>query len=221
MSKRKRQAGFTLVEVLVSSVVGVIVIASLGSVVWVVYKATDTWDPQLRASNELRNFQLAFYNDAAQVDETATPSLANCTKTTQCASPMILGLGRYDGNSVNTEFVTYCVTGQLATGLLIQRDFSGASQATEADCIKNGTVVSRDVVNWSWWYEKGDSTSQCPSPGAPRTDGSSRRGCIIVQMTVKETAVGGALLGGQDVYKSQTMLFYPRQDPTTLPAQVP
>jgi hypothetical protein len=48
-----------------------------------------------------------------------------------------------------------------------------------------------------------------------------RRGCIVVQMTVHEVAIGGALLGGNDVYKSQVMLFYPRQDPTTLPAAVP
>jgi len=228
VSGRKRQSGFTLVELLVASSLGVIVMGSLVSVLWVTFRANDTWDPQLQSSAEVRNFQLAFYQDAAQADDSAAlgSNLAGCLNPAPNAActkqPINISYSLYSSSTVSApEFVTYCWTGSTDQKVLrIASDTSvGPTGGTQTTCSGGAgwTVVARSVSSWTWYYDDGSTGGLCPSFGTPRTDMSHRRGCIVVNMAVQVNGLASEFMAN----KSQTMLFYPRLDPSALPAQVP
>ena len=72
----RSQSGFTLVELLVASAIGVIVMTGLTSVVFTSWKAGSIATGRIEASSQIRNFQYEGYDDFA---------LANLPTPTGCA----------------------------------------------------------------------------------------------------------------------------------------
>lgn len=64
-ARRRRQAGFTLIEVIIASAIGLIVIGALTSVVLTTVFADNAATGRVEASAQIRNFQLMAYDDFA------------------------------------------------------------------------------------------------------------------------------------------------------------
>ncbi len=71
----KGQGGYTLVEVLVASALGLVVMTALSQVVLTSWRAVGTATSRIEASGQVRNFQFDAYDDFAL---SSVPSLSNC-----------------------------------------------------------------------------------------------------------------------------------------------
>jgi prepilin-type N-terminal cleavage/methylation domain-containing protein len=71
----RSQAGYTLVELMIASMIGVIVIAGLTSVVWTSMSAASVAQSRVEASSQVRSFQSQAYEDFAL---SGVPSLSSC-----------------------------------------------------------------------------------------------------------------------------------------------
>ena len=71
----RSQAGFTLVELLVASAIGVIVMTGLTSVVLTTWRAGTVATSRVEASGQIRSFQFDAYDDFAL---SGVPTLTNC-----------------------------------------------------------------------------------------------------------------------------------------------
>ena len=71
----RSQAGYTLVELLVASAIGVVVMTGLTSVVLTTWRAGTIATSRVEASGQIRSFQLDAYDDFAL---SGVPTLSNC-----------------------------------------------------------------------------------------------------------------------------------------------
>jgi len=69
------QGGYTLVEVLVASALGLVVMTGLAEVVLTSWRATTIATSRIEASGQVRNFQFDAYDDFAL---SGVPTLSNC-----------------------------------------------------------------------------------------------------------------------------------------------
>jgi prepilin-type N-terminal cleavage/methylation domain-containing protein len=82
-----RQDGFTLVEVVISSAIGAMLMAGLTSVLLSSVTATNVATSRIEASSQLRSFQFFAGDDFARSD---LPSSDGCTETSPCTQPIVL-----------------------------------------------------------------------------------------------------------------------------------
>jgi prepilin-type N-terminal cleavage/methylation domain-containing protein len=99
------QGGFTLVELLIASAIGVILLTALTSVVLTSWRGTTIASSRVEASSEIRNFEYFAYDDFAQ---SATPNGAGCPCTTQ---PVVLNGVNYTWDGTNFLDRTVTSTG--------------------------------------------------------------------------------------------------------------
>ena len=71
----RSQAGYTLVELLVASAIGVVVMTGLTSVVLTTWRAGTVATSRVEASGQIRSFQFDAYDDFAL---SGVPTLSNC-----------------------------------------------------------------------------------------------------------------------------------------------
>ena len=64
-SRRRRQAGYTLVELIIAMAIGAMVLGALTSIVVTTALSTNLATSRVDASNQVRNFQLTAYDDLA------------------------------------------------------------------------------------------------------------------------------------------------------------
>src|SRR5206468_4261768 len=74
---RRGQAGFTLVELIVASAIGVILMTGLTSVVYTSYRSWSTASSRVEASGQIRNFQYFAYDDFSR---SLLPANQSCTR---------------------------------------------------------------------------------------------------------------------------------------------
>lgn len=96
------QGGYTLVELLIATAIGVILLSALTSVVLTSWRGTTIASGRVEASSEIRAFEYYAYDDFAQ---STTPNGAGCPCTTQ---PVVLnGVSyRWDGTNFLDRTVT-------------------------------------------------------------------------------------------------------------------
>jgi prepilin-type N-terminal cleavage/methylation domain-containing protein len=82
--RRRGQAGFTLVELLIASALGMLVLTALTSVVLTTYQANQVATSRVLASGEIRNFQQTAYDDFASSSLPSAP--AGCGTSSQPCS---------------------------------------------------------------------------------------------------------------------------------------
>lgn len=64
-ARRKRQAGFTLIELIIATAIGVLVLGAMTSVVLTTVLAANTATGRIEASSQVRNFQFTVSDDVA------------------------------------------------------------------------------------------------------------------------------------------------------------
>jgi len=72
----RSQGGYTLVELIVASAIGLMVMTGLTSVVFSSWRAAMAATSRIEASGQVRNFQFEAYDDFAL---SGVPTLSNCT----------------------------------------------------------------------------------------------------------------------------------------------
>lgn len=84
-SQRKRlQGGYTLIELMIATAIGLVVMSGLTSVVFTTYRANQIATSRVEASGQIRNFEETAYDDFAFSSLPATPG--SCGSSAQPCS---------------------------------------------------------------------------------------------------------------------------------------
>jgi prepilin-type N-terminal cleavage/methylation domain-containing protein len=137
----KSQSGFTLVEVIVASAIGLIVMTGLTSVVLTSWRAWVTATSRVEASSAIRNFQFQGNDDFA-LSSLPVPPGCGTSASSQCSTQAITLQGsQFDKSGAVTAYqVTY--TWDKPGGLLMRQ--IGANPAREA---------ATNVSAFSWYVD--------------------------------------------------------------------
>ncbi|HEY1421276.1 MAG TPA: prepilin-type N-terminal cleavage/methylation domain-containing protein [Candidatus Dormibacteraeota bacterium] len=140
---RRSQAGYTLIEVVISVAIGAILMAALTSVVLTSVRAADIASSRVEASGQLRSFEFFAYDDFAG---SGVPDTATCgdSSSTACTTQPITLAGVGVSNSVSpapsASSVTYTWD---STNFFLDRKV-GANPAIHA---------ATDVSAFSWYVD--------------------------------------------------------------------
>ena len=132
------QAGFTLVELMVASAIGVLLMTGLTSVVFTSYRAWTTASSRVEASGQIRSFQYFAYDDFAR---SAPPAGAGCTGASPCTIQPISLIGLQVTNSPQPAATSYSVTYAWDGSTFLDRQV-GAGQPQH---------VASGVTAFSWY----------------------------------------------------------------------
>jgi prepilin-type N-terminal cleavage/methylation domain-containing protein len=104
----RSQAGYTLVEVIIASAIGAILMGGLTSVILTSVRASNTATSRIEASSQIRSFQLFAYDDFAR---SSVPDPSGCgTVGDQCTTQPIDLAGQQVRNSTNPVPAPYNVS---------------------------------------------------------------------------------------------------------------
>lgn len=137
----KGQAGFTLVELIVATAIGTLVMGALVSIVLTVSISSNIATTRADASAQIRNFQLAAYDDLAL---SSAPTGSGCgTASNPCTSQPIVLQGMRVPNQVTGSPGNYSVTYTWSPDTKEVTRQAGTSSRT----------VTRDVTGFSWYVD--------------------------------------------------------------------
>jgi type II secretory pathway pseudopilin PulG len=150
----KSQGGYTLVELIIASALGLFVMTGLTSVVLTTWRAGTTATSRIEASSQIRNFQFAAYDDFALAN-LPTPSGCAATAASPCTTPIVLqGVQASNASSPTTSAyqVTYTWDGvnllrrQVQVGNGSPIDFDAATGVTAFSWYLDGSGSHQTVV---------------------------------------------------------------------------
>jgi prepilin-type N-terminal cleavage/methylation domain-containing protein len=138
------QAGYTLVEVIIASAIGAVLMAGLTSVILTSVRAVDTASSRVQASSQIRSFVYFAYDD---FDQSGVP--AACTPPPSGACLKLSGLHASNSQPpvISDRFVTYTWDG---SDFLDRQVDSGPPQH-----------VASGVTAFSWSVTGGASRQSC------------------------------------------------------------
>lgn len=141
-ARRRRQAGFTLIEVLIATALGLLVLGALTSVVLTTMMADNTAAGRIEASSQVRNFQFAAYDDFVLA---RPPAPTGCgTPTTQCTTQDLVLTGSRPPNPPDGLPVLYTVRYAWdPSRQVVTRYASTASR-----------VTATNVTAYSWYIDR-------------------------------------------------------------------
>lgn len=134
------QAGFTLVELIITLAIGLLLMAALSSVILTSWRATTIASSRVEASSEVRNFEYYAYDDFAR---SAIPSGGSCVPATPCTTQPLTLSGVQVSNSVpvpSSLSVTYTWDGSQ----FLDRSVSTTGVSSH---------VATDVTAFSWFVD--------------------------------------------------------------------
>jgi prepilin-type N-terminal cleavage/methylation domain-containing protein len=151
----KSQAGYTLVELIVASAIGLMVMSGLTSVVLTTWRAGMTATNRIEASGQIRNFEFFAYDDFARsgppvVSGCRSDLMPPCTirlSGSQVSNPTTLVTADYnvtytwDGANVLRQVVGSNTTKVVATNV---KTFSASIDGTNQTVVVTMTVVEQD-----------------------------------------------------------------------------
>jgi prepilin-type N-terminal cleavage/methylation domain-containing protein len=140
-ARRRRQAGYTLIELIVASAIGLLVMGALTSVVLTSVLATNTATSRVEAGAQIRNFQLTAYDDFAL---SRPPAPAGCgTQVSPCTTQDMILMGSRMPNQTGGVAAPFTAryTWDPNQGLVTR--FVGAASR----------VVASDVNGYSWYVD--------------------------------------------------------------------
>lgn len=138
----RSQGGFTLIEVLVASALGLVVMTALAQVVLTTWRAGITATSRIEAGGQVRNFQLRAYDDFA-LSNLPTPAGCAATVASPCTTQSIALQGVQASNSVNPATSPYGVTYTWDGVSLLQRQVAGNPPS----------AVATGVSGFSWYLD--------------------------------------------------------------------
>ena len=140
-SRRRRQAGYTLVELIVATAIGTIVLGALTSIVLTTAISTNVATSRVDASGQIRNFQLNAYDDMAFSN---VPAPSGCgTQANPCTSqPMVLQ-GQRVPNQPSGAPAPYSVT----------YTWDPSQQTVSRQAGSAIRTVAENVTGYSWFID--------------------------------------------------------------------
>jgi prepilin-type N-terminal cleavage/methylation domain-containing protein len=139
------QSGFTLVELIIASAIGVILMTGLTSVVFTSYRAWTTASSRVEASSQIRSFQYFAYDDFSS---SGLPAAGSCTSANPCTVQPIALSGFQVGNSVQPVPAPFTVTYTWdGTTFLDRQVNSGPAEH-----------VASGVTAFSWYVDAANQT---------------------------------------------------------------
>lgn len=150
MRGRYGQAGFTLVEVIVATSIGAIVLGAVTSIVLTTVISTNVATSRIDATTQVRDFQLNAYDD---FERSAMPAVSGCgTSASPCTSQPIVLIGSRMPNQVGVAPSPYTVTYTWdPTLMVVTRQVTGGTSRP----------VATGVTSYSWYL---DSTAPADHP---------------------------------------------------------
>jgi prepilin-type N-terminal cleavage/methylation domain-containing protein len=143
----KDQSGYTLVELIVASAIGLFVMTGLTSMVLTTWRAGATAASRIEASGQIRNFQFAADDDFALAN-LPTPIGCAATAASPCTTPIVLR-GVQASNATNPTTSAYQVTYTWDGSNLLMRQVNG-----------NPPVEAANGVTAFSWYLDGSVSHQ-------------------------------------------------------------
>ena len=140
--RRRAQAGYTLVELIIATAIGAIVMGALTSVILTTVLATNVATSRVDASNQVRSFQLTAYDDMALSTIPAPPTGCGVQASPCTTQDMVLQGRRManQGGLVQSYRVTYAWD---ATNHVVRRNVAGGP----------GRTVATNVSSYAWYVD--------------------------------------------------------------------
>ena len=144
---RRRQAGHTLIELIVASAIGLMVMGAMTSIVLTMALGANTATSRIEASAQIRNFQLTAHDDFVL---SRPPVPTGCgTPANPCTTQDMILSGSRMPNSGGLALPFTARYAWDSTQQLVRRFVGGTSR-----------VVASSVTNYSWYLDRsGDHPS--------------------------------------------------------------
>ena len=141
-ARRRRQAGFTLIEVIIATALGLLVMGALTSVVLTSIIADNTAMARVEASSQVRNFQFTAYDDFVLA---RPPVPSGCgTSGNPCTTQDLVLQGSRVPNAIGAAAAPYTV-----------RYVWDASRQVVTRYVGTGSrVAASNVTAYSWYIDR-------------------------------------------------------------------
>jgi prepilin-type N-terminal cleavage/methylation domain-containing protein len=144
-ARKKRQAGFTLIELIIATALGVMVMGALSSVVVTSMIAVNTANARVETSSQVRNFQFAAADDVALA---RAPAPSGCgTSASPCTTQDLVLQGSRVPNQDTGVAAPYTVRYAWDPSRKLVTRYTGTSSR----------VTATNVTAYSWYIERGGS----------------------------------------------------------------
>jgi prepilin-type N-terminal cleavage/methylation domain-containing protein len=141
-TRRTRQAGFTLIELMIATALGVLVLSALTSLVVTMMMADNTATGRVEASSQVRNFQFAAYDDFVLARPPAPPDCG--TAATPCTTQDLVLMGSQAPDPPNAAPASYTVRYVWDPNLEEVTRYAGTAIR----------VVASNVTAYSWYVDR-------------------------------------------------------------------
>jgi prepilin-type N-terminal cleavage/methylation domain-containing protein len=140
-ARRRSQAGYTLIELIVATAIGLMVMGALTSVVLTMALGANTATSRVEASAQIRNFQLTAYDDFALSEP---PAPTGCgTSANACTTQDMILTGSRMPNQVGANAAPYTVRYTWDSSQKVVTRFVGVSSR----------VAASGVTGYSWYID--------------------------------------------------------------------
>jgi prepilin-type N-terminal cleavage/methylation domain-containing protein len=141
-ARRRHQAGYTLIELIVASAIGLMVMGALTSVVLTMALGANTATSRVEASAQIRNFQMTAYDDFAM---SQPPAPVGCgTSVNPCTTQDMILAGSRMPNQAGATAAPYTVRYTWDSNQRVVRRFVGATSR----------VAASGVKSYSWYVDR-------------------------------------------------------------------
>lgn len=145
-SRRRAQAGYTLIEMLVATTIGALVMGALTSVIVTTAESTNVATSRVDAANQVRSFQLTAHDDMA-LSGVPQPTGCGTAPSNPCTTQAIVLQGSRMSNQAAGTPSAYAVSYTWdPVAKVIVRQVVGGPRRT----------VSTDVSSFSWYVDSTD-----------------------------------------------------------------
>jgi prepilin-type N-terminal cleavage/methylation domain-containing protein len=140
-ARRQGQAGFTLIELIIATAIGLLVLSALTSVVLTTSVAANTATARIQASEQVRNFQFTAYDDFALA---RAPVPTGCGTSSSPCTTQVMDLFGSQPPSQN---------GGLAPGYAVRYTWNSTNQTVTREAGGSSRVAASNVTAFSWYID--------------------------------------------------------------------
>jgi prepilin-type N-terminal cleavage/methylation domain-containing protein len=142
-ARRRRQGGFTLIELIIATALGLVVLGALTSVVLTMMMADNTASGRVEASSQVRNFQFAAYDDFVLARPPTTSSGCG-TPSNRCTTQDLVLSGSRAPNPTDGLPVSYTIRYVWDPSKKVVTRYAGTTSR----------VTASNVTAYSWYVDR-------------------------------------------------------------------